>query len=124
MGYSGRPSASLIVWAPPVAYLAVPLWIVGLAPMTIQAFARWKQASRVQQRMGHRRLRTASIAVVVLAGMTLMAFPDAFMAIAELAGGPDDSPFLLLAPLILAGMGLAAATWLKRTQETRKLRAA
>ena len=111
-------------WAPPVAYLAVPLWIVGLAPLTIQALARWKQHSRMHQRMGHSRLRTALIAFVVLAGLTLMAFPDAFMALIELAGGPEDSPFLLLAPLILAALGLAAGSRLKRTQETRKLRAA
>ncbi len=111
-------------WAPPVAYLAAPLWIVGLAPLTIQALARWKQHSRIHQRMGHNSLRTAFIAVVVLAGLILMAFPDALMPLFELAGGPEDSPFFLLAPLILAAMGLAAGSWLKRNQETRRLRAA
>jgi tetratricopeptide (TPR) repeat protein len=60
----------------------------------------------------------------MLAGLTLMAFPDAFMALLELAGGPEDSPFLLLAPLILAALGLAAGSSLKRTQEIRKMRAA
>jgi tetratricopeptide (TPR) repeat protein len=110
--------------APPAAYLAVPLWIAGLAPLTIQALARWKQVSRMQQRMGFNRARMVFIALSAVAGLALLAFPGAFTALGALAGWPEESPFVLLSPLILAILGLAGGGWMKRNQETRKLRAA
>jgi heat shock protein HtpX len=111
------------VWATTAAYIAMPLWAVGLAPWMIHVLAGWKQMSRLRQRMGHNWLRTAAIAACVLAAVSLVAFPDAILKFSEWAGWQEDSPFLMLTPLLLASIGLVGVSSLKRHQKTRKLRA-
>jgi Zn-dependent protease with chaperone function/Flp pilus assembly protein TadD len=112
----------LAVCAPQVPYPGIPLVVIGLAPAALLRLGQWRQISIARRRMGQSRLRTALIAVAVLACPVLACFPDLVQWAMAAAGRPEISQLFLLSPLLTAGILLLGSLWFKRLQDTRKLR--
>jgi tetratricopeptide (TPR) repeat protein len=110
--------------APAVRFLAAPLWIVGLTPLALLGLARHREVTLERRRLGQSRLRTILVVVALLACLLLACYPETV----ELIGPPlvwlEESAYLVVYPLILAGVWILSEFWYKRWQEIRKLRAA
>jgi tetratricopeptide (TPR) repeat protein len=108
--------------APQLPFLAAPLWILVLTPSALLALAQRRQISLERRRMGHSRIRTALFVVALLACLVLGYFPDVVESLFAPVAWLEDSQYFLLYPLLLAGFSLPAAFWMRRLQETRKVR--
>jgi len=111
------------VVTPDVPFLAVPLWIAALTPMTLAIIAQRRRIAIEQRRLGHSWIRSALLVAVLLAWPVLGMFPDIFQRLmAPLAWFGTSQYYILIYPLFLAGICLAVSAWSRRWQAQRKLR--
>ena len=110
------------VLEPDLPFLAFPLWIAALTPTTLLLIAQRRQISIAQRRLGRHRIQTALLVGAFLAFPVLGSFPDLFRYLLAPLTWFGASEYVLIYPLILAGISLAVGGGMRRRQASRKLR--
>ena len=107
---------------PDLPFLAFPLWIAALTPLMLVIIARRRQISIARRRLGNRWIPTALLVAAILACPILGSFPDLFRFLLAPLTWLGASEYVLIYPLILAGIWLVVGSSMRRRQASRKLR--